>query len=68
MKDVKEYRDAVMTHLMYIKEKVDSHDTRLADINGKVNKNKNDITRITTIGATFGVLATFIMSYLGIRK
>ena len=68
MKDVKEYRDAVMTHLMYIKEKVDSHDTRLADINGKVNKNKNDITRITTIGATFGGLATLVMSYLGIRK
>ena len=68
MKDVKEYRDAVMTHLMYIKEKVDSHDTRLADINGKVNKNKNDITRITTIGATFVGLATLVMSYLGMRK
>jgi Mg2+ and Co2+ transporter CorA len=68
MKDVKQYRDAVMTHLMYIKEKVDSHDARLSDINGKVSKNENAITRITTIGATFGLLATFIMSYLGIKK
>ena len=68
MSELKEYRDAVMTHLMYIKEKVDSHDARLSDINGKVNKNQNDITRITTIGATFGIIVTFIMSYLGIRK
>ena len=68
MSELKEYRDAVMTHLMYIKEKVDSHDAHLEKINGRLNKSENNITKITTVGATFGIIATFIMSYLGIRK
>ena len=37
-KELKEYRDNVLTHLVYIKEKVDNNYNQLQSINGRVRK------------------------------
>ena len=79
MADLKEYRDGVMTHLMYIKEqmdtnhtyikeKVDANHSHLKTLNGRINKAENNISKITSIGSTFGFIITIIMSYFGFRK
>ena len=79
MSELKEYRDGVMTHLMYIKErmdtnhlyikeKVDANHEHLKLLNGRINKAENNISKITAIGATFAFLVTLFMSYFGFRK
>ena len=67
-KNVNEYRDEVMTHLEYIKEKVDANYNHLEKVNGRLNKAENNISKITSIGSTFGFIITIIMSYFGFRK
>ena len=37
-KSIKEHRDEVMTHLKYIKEKVDANHNHLEKVNGRLNK------------------------------
>ena len=59
--NINDYRDAVMTHLMYIKEKVDANFEHLERVNGRLNKAENDITRLKTVGATlFSILSVAI--------
>ena len=57
-KDLKEYRDNVLTHLVYIKEKVDNNYNQLQSINGRVRKTENWIYWIFGIGSAI----TFILS------
>ena len=60
-KDFNDYRDGVMTHLMYIKEKVDANFEHLEKVNGRLNKAENNIAKLKAIGATlFSILGVAI--------
>ena len=48
-KSISEHRDEVMTHLMYIREKVDANFEHLERVNGRLNKAENDITKVKAI-------------------
>lgn len=61
IKDINDYRDGVMTHLMYIKEKVDANFEHLEKVNGRLNKAENNIAKLKAIGATlFSILGVAI--------
>ena len=62
-----EYRDEVMTHLKYIKEKVDTCECHLEKLNGRVRKNENSITMIRSIGITFYAIIGIALTWLGVR-
>ena len=60
-KNIDDYRDGVMTHLMYIKEKVDANFEHLEKVNGRLNKAENNIAKLKAIGATlFSILGVAI--------
>ena len=61
------YRDDVMTHLKYIKEKVDACECHLETLNGRVRKNENSITSIRSIGITLYALIGVALTWLGVR-
>tara|TARA_Y100000593_G_C4079724_1_gene223275 strand:- start:194 stop:406 length:213 start_codon:yes stop_codon:yes gene_type:complete len=65
-KDIKEYRDGVMTHLMYIKEKVDANFEHLERVNGRLNKAENSITTLKTVGTTLFSILTVAITLVGI--
>ena len=67
-KNVNEYRDEVMTHLEYIKEKVDANYNHLEKVNGRLNKAENDITAIKTTGITLYTVIGAILAWFGISK
>ena len=67
-KDIKEYRDGVMTHLMYIKEKVDANFEHLERVNGRLNKAENDITRLKAVGITLFTMLTIAISLVGVLQ
>ena len=67
-KDISKYRDEVMTHLKYIKEKVDANYNHLEKVNGRLNKAENNITAIKTTGITLSTLIGVILTWLGISK
>ena len=67
-KNINEYRDDVMTHLEYIKEKVDANYKHLERVNGRLNKAENNITAIKTTGITLSTLVGIILAWLGISK
>ena len=67
-KNVNEYRDEVMTHLEYIKEKVDANHNHLERVNGRLNKAEKDITAIKTIGSTLAVVIGSLLTWIGIDK
>ena len=50
----------IITHLEYIKEKVDSNHNHLKELNGRVRKNEVSISWIKGIGLT----VTFVISTL----
>ena len=52
--------EVVITHLEYIKEKVDANHNHLKELNGRVRKNEVSISWIKGIGLT----VTFIVSSL----
>ena len=56
------------TNNTYIKEKVAANHSQLKTLNGRINKAENNISKITSIGSTFGFIITIIMSYFGFRK
>ena len=64
----KEYRSVIITHLEYIKEKVDVNHKHLLKLNNRVSKNERSITKIFTFGTTLSALFTLILTYLGIRR
>ena len=63
-----EYREAVIVHLQYIKERVDANHEHLLRLNGRVVKNERAITKIFAIGSTISFIFTLILTYLGIRE
>ena len=67
-KNVNEYRDEVMTHLEYIKEKVDANYNHLEKVNGRLNKAENNITAIRTTGITLYTVIGAILAWLGVNK
>ena len=67
-KNVNEYRDEVMTHLEYIKEKVDKNYKHLEKVNGRLNKAENNITAIKTTGITLYTVIGAILAWLGVNK
>ena len=67
-KNLNEYRDEVMTHLEYIKEKVDANYEHLERVNGRLNKAEKDITAIKTTGITLYTVLGAILAWLGISK
>ena len=67
-KDVNKYRDDVMTHLQYIKEKVDANYNHLERVNGRLNKAENDITAIKATGITLYTIIGVILTWLGVSK
>ena len=67
-KNINEYRDDVMTHLEYIKEKVDANYKHLERVNGRLNKAENDITAIKTTGITLSALVGIVLTWLGVSK
>ena len=66
--NINEYRDAVMTHLMYIKEKVDANHSHLEKVNGRLNKAENDINTLKTIGTTLFTLLTVAITLVGVLQ
>ena len=57
------YRETIMTHLEYIKEKVDSNNSHLEKLNGRVRKNEQTLSWIKGIGGTFTFVISIILSY-----
>tara|TARA_R110000824_G_scaffold374526_1_gene565082 strand:- start:198 stop:401 length:204 start_codon:yes stop_codon:yes gene_type:complete len=62
------HRQEVMTHLKYIKEKVNNCESHLERLNGRVRKNENDITMIRSIGVTLYALIGVALTWLGIKE
>ena len=67
-KNIDKYRDEVMTHLQYIKERVDENHSHLEKVNGRLNKAENNITVIKTTGVTLYTVIAAILAWLGISK
>ena len=55
-KEISKYRDGVMTHLKYIKEKVDENHSHLAKLNDRVRKTESSISWMKGIGTTITFL------------
>ena len=67
-KSTDKYRGKVMTHLKYIKEKVDANYSHLEKVNGRLNKAENDITAIKTTGITIYTIIGVVLTWLGLSK
>ena len=69
---VSDYRDLVVTHLKYIKEKVDANHKHLEKLNGRVRTNEVSISWIKGIGTTiaflFGTLFNVLCETIEIVK
>ena len=63
----KEYREAVIIHLQYIKEKVDANHDHLLRVNGRVSKNEKMISWIIGVGSGLSLVFTSILGWLGLR-
>ena len=66
MKQV-EYREIVMTHLQYIKEKVDACECHLEKLNGRVSRNERTLSWIIGIGSGSLFIISSIVGYLGMK-
>ena len=66
-KDLRNYRDSVMTHLEYIKEKVDPNHKHLISVNGRLRKAENNITAMKTVGITLYAVFGAILTWLGLK-
>ena len=60
MEKVNEYRSEVLTHLKYIKEKVDANHKNINLINGRVRKNERSISWIKGIGLTLSIGISYL--------
>ena len=67
-KDLEAYRDEVMTHLKYIKERVDSNNEHLKVLNGRVGKTENSISWIKGIGTAITFTISLILAWLKIGE
>ena len=64
----KEYREIVMTHLQYIKERVDANYKHLEKLNGRVHRNEKFINRIIGIGITISFFISIFIAYIEIKN
>tara|TARA_Y100001938_G_C8079628_1_gene428268 strand:+ start:2048 stop:2248 length:201 start_codon:yes stop_codon:yes gene_type:complete len=62
-----EYREIVMTHLQYIKEKVDANHEHLLRLNGRVTRNERLISWIIGIGSGVAFILTTFVAYVGYK-
>tara|TARA_X000001036_G_scaffold410456_1_gene422354 strand:- start:2118 stop:2330 length:213 start_codon:yes stop_codon:yes gene_type:complete len=67
-KNTNEFRGEVMTHLNYIKEKVDANFHHLEKVNGRLNKAENNIGKIVAIGTTVFSIIGVAVTLIGIFK
>jgi hypothetical protein len=67
-KDISKYRDEVMTHLKYIKEKVDDNHSHLKELNGRVRKNETSISWMKGIGTTITFTIGLLFAWLKANK
>ncbi len=67
-KSTDKYRGEVMTHLMYIKEKVDANHSHLERVNGRLNKAENNISKIIAIGTTVFSIIGIAITLIGVFK
>ena len=67
MTKIDEHRAEVMTHLKYIKEKVDANHNHLERVNGRLNKAENNITGIKATGITLYTLMGLVLTWLGLK-
>ena len=55
--------EVVITHLEYIKEKVDANHNHLKELNGRVRKNELSISWIKGIGLTVTFIVSSFITY-----
>ena len=67
-KEISKYRDGVMTHLKYIKEKVDENHSHLAKLNDRVRKTESSISWMKGIGTTITFLLGTLFAWFKIDK
>jgi len=67
-KNTNEFRGEVMTHLNYIKEKVDANFHHLEKVNGRLNKAENNISKIVAIGTTVSFIIGISITLIGVFK
>jgi len=61
-----EYRGEVMTHLSYIKEKVDANHNHLEKVNGRLGKSEGNIGKIVAIGTTLVTILGMAITIVGV--
>ena len=67
-KDISKYRDEVMTHLKYIKEKVDANHKHLRELNGRVRKAESSISWMKGIGTTITFVVGLLFTWFKVNK
>jgi len=55
--------EVVLTHLEYIKEKVDANHKHLEKVNGRLNKAESTISRIIGVGTGITLVVSSILGY-----
>ena len=63
-----DHRLEVLTHLKYIKEKVDINEKHLQKINGRLRKTENEIAWMKGIGTTVTLVLSFLIGYFKLNK
>jgi len=59
----KKETEVVLTHLEYIKEKVDANYKHLEKLNGRVSKNESAISRIMGVGTAITFTIASVLGY-----
>ena len=67
-KDISKYRDEVMTHLKYIKEKVDANHSHLNRLNNRVRKAESSISWMKGIGTTITFVIGLFFTWFKINE
>jgi len=55
--------EVVLTHLEYIKEKVDANYKHLEKVNGRLNKAESNISKIVGIGSGITFVVASVLGY-----
>jgi len=62
------HRKEVLTHLKYIKERVDINRKYLENINGRLRQTETSIAWMKGIGTTITLALSFIIGYFKLNK
>lgn len=68
MSSIDRYREEVLSHLSYIKEKVDKNSEKLDQLNGRVRKNEVSIGWIKGIGGTITFVISLLITWFKFEK